>query len=123
MKKSDRTTRKPADDTDDMPAEVDFSRGLRGGFAWMFEPEIVRDQLRFAVDKSPFVPFEIRLRDGKMIPVPTRERIWMAPGATSWAFVVPDRGDVEQVYIPLITSIRPARIRSVTSAKVRRKAG
>lgn len=107
-----------------MPSEIDFSRCLHGANAWMFPTHVVREQLRFALDKSPFVPFVLHLRDERQLQVRRRENIWMAPGATNWAFVVPLRGDVEQVYIPLIVSILPLRQRAAQAfARTRRKAG
>jgi hypothetical protein len=107
-----------------MRASYDMSNALPGFYAWRFSPAMVRDLLQSVIERARFVPFEIHTRDDQKYLVHHREDIWMPQRGSKWALIVGTKGDIQQVYIPLITSIRPIRARrAMQSARTRRKAG
>lgn len=74
------------------------------------------EQLRKAYETRPFEPFDLYIADGRRIPVPHQEFIYIPPG-TGRTFIVSDsNGITETVDLLLVTSIRRMNGRAKRSA-------
>ncbi len=78
------------------------------------------DQLRKAYTSEPFIPLEIYLADGRVLPVPHRDFLYLAPQAERTFIVSDDEGIMETVYLLLVVSFKPMKS---ANTRGRRKAG
>ena len=67
------------------------------------------EELKKHIATTPFVPFAIRMADGREYKVPTRDHIWL-PAGTRAVFVVDDDGIGMQLPGMLISGlVRPTK--------------
>lgn len=65
------------------------------------------EQIRKAYKREPFEPFAMFLADGRILPVPHQEFMYIAPKNERTVFVADDEGVVESVDLPRVGSIKP----------------
>lgn len=70
------------------------------------------EQLRKAYEKQPFVPIELYLAGGRVIPVPHRDFMLVPPRAERTFAVADNHGVIETIDLLLVVSIKPMNNRS-----------
>lgn len=65
------------------------------------------EQLRKAVSREPFEPFDIYLADGRVIGVPHRDFLYVPPKAERTFAVSDDEGVLETFDLLLVVSLEP----------------